>query len=779
MKRLRIVIVTEVFLPKIDGITNRLAHTIRALHRAGHEVLVIAPDVSVSAFDGARVVGIGSLPFPPYPGVRMCWPSPHIYTSIRDFRPDVVHLVGPTCLGGFAVAAARLLGVPSVASFHTHMARYMVAYGYGWLIWLYWPLMRAFHNSAVLNLCPTRETRAELIARRFRDVGFWQGGVDTRLFHPRHATWAMRERLSGGVPEAPLAVYVGRVGFEKGLEAFEPLLDAIGGLRIAIVGDGPARAALERRYRGRPVVFTGFLDGPELAASYASADLFLQPSTTETLGFVTLEALASGLPVVGMAAGGTIEIVQDGVCGRLVPPGDPARFVAAVCELVDDAVERARFAANARRFAERFDWDAETARLVAAYREGITRAHDRHPRPRRRVPPRIAMPSPAEASAGTPPSSRPSLFETLTWDTNSTRHLAMFATTALAVAIWGPWGLLAYPALLLLADVGYYLLSWRVFDPEATVARGYQLSALLQDTLYGQGLDYGFNFYDGDFTKSRDQAQIDKFEHAWAQLRLEPGMCVLDCGCGCGDWLSWLRGRGIEVVGINITPAQVDVCRSRGLDVLLSDWKAVADDEAQMARLEGRFDAVTFWDTVEHYVPMRLRMDRPAQNAIYQKMFAFANRLLRPDSPSGRVFISCLHMRYGVSRMPFGLRKMRLLFMAYILDKFHSGCYPSAPLDQLVANAPDFSLVERKDTTLDYYMTSKLEATHFGRHHFAWTPERFAALAWLPIADPFWAQRYLWFGIEGWMDQFDEDDLDNSPVIHWWLTLEHAASRTA
>ena len=220
--------------------------------------------------------------------------------------------------------------------------------------------------------------------------------------------------------------------------------------------------------------------------------------------------------------------------------------------------------------------------------------------------------------------------------------------------------------------------------------------AILQDTLYGQGLDYGFNYYDGDFTKSRNQAQIDKFEYAWAQLGLEPGMRLFDCGCGCGDWLSWLRDRGIEVVGVNITPAQVEVCHARGLDVILANWKDLADDRAQMERLVGQFDAVTFWDTVEHYVPMRFRMNRPRQNEIYRKMFDFANRLMRPDSASGRVFISCLHMRFGVSRMPFSLRKVRLLFMAYILDKFHSGCYPSAELDQLVNNAEDFTLVQRK-----------------------------------------------------------------------------------
>lgn len=368
----------------------------------------------------------------------------------------------------------------------------------------------------------------------------------------------------------------------------------------------------------------------------------------------------------------------------------------------------------------------------------------------------------------------------LTWDTNSWRHLVFLAATGLAAGTVGPWGLLLYPALHLAADVLYYAVGVAWFDPSATIRRGYQVGAVLSDSLHSQGLDYGFNFYDGDFSKDRAQAQQDKFEHAWKQLRLQPGMRLMDVGCGCGDWLAWVRSRGVEVMGVNITPEQAAICRSRGLDVIVGDWKVLARDEAEMTRLEGRFDCVTFWDTVEHYVPMQHRAADDKRDEIYTDMFRFAARLQKPDSPAGRVFISCLHMRQTLAETRSARDLLRKVGFAYLLDKFHSGCYPSASRDCLVRNArPWFHLAERKDTTMDYYMTSVLEPSHFGRLKFRWTAARVAYLAWLVVADPFWLHRYAWLVVEDWMAQFDRDDINRSAVVHYWLTLDRQPAPAA
>ena len=275
---MRIALFSEVFLPKIDGITNRLRHTVRCLRDEGHEVLVFAPQGSVPEHAGARVVRIPGLPFPTYPGLRISAPDPRIAHELWRFAPDVVHAVGPVLLGSWGMLAAHALRLPVVASYHTDLPRYLPGYGLGFLEPVAWPLLARIHRAAHLNLTPSRFTRNELLDHGVEPVELWRGGVDTELFHPRRRSLEMRVRLSGGVPDGPLLLYVGRLSPEKGLDTLGEILDAVPEARLALVGDGPARAALERRYAGRRVHFTGFLRGEELAAAYASADVFLARS---------------------------------------------------------------------------------------------------------------------------------------------------------------------------------------------------------------------------------------------------------------------------------------------------------------------------------------------------------------------------------------------------------------------------------------------------------------------------------------------------------------------
>lgn len=238
---------------------------------------------------------------------------------------------------------------------------------------------------------------------------------------------------------------------------------------------------------------------------------------------------------------------------------------------------------------------------------------------------------------------------------------------------WVLFGSLCYLLLLVLYDISYYAFRVPIISPKETVAHGYNLCYLLDDdgSATGDGLDYGFNYYNGDFDKPRKQAQLDKFEHAYNQLGLKAGMRLLDCGCGCGDWMMWLKTqKGVDVVGINITPNQVQHCRKRGLDVVLGDWRDIADSTTEMTALQGNFDCVSFWDTVEHYVPAQYRTNRKKQNEIYTKMFEFAHRCLKPaggDQSPRRVWISCLHIDNTKNRT------MSQLWTNYLLDKYHSG----------------------------------------------------------------------------------------------------------
>jgi len=374
---MRIAIVSEVFLPKIDGITNRLAHTTAALVADGHEVLVFAPEPALAEHAGARVVRVPSLPFPPYPGLRAGLPDPRIALELRRFRPQVLHAVGPTCLGIWGILAARALRIPVVASYHTDLPAYLPEHGLGWAAPAIWPLLRRVHNAARVNLCPSRHTQRELRAHGIENVDIWRGGVDTELFHPSKRSLKMRFRLSGGRLDRPVVLYVGRLSPEKNLDVLSGIADAVPGARLALVGDGPARAKLERDLRGSAAQFLGFLRGEELAAAFASADVFVMPSTTETLGFVVLEAMSSGLPVVAARAGGIPDLIEDGENGSLYDPAEPLAAAKAVAELLAHPGRRLDLAERARQAALRSSWAHETHKLVDAYRKAIVIARQR------------------------------------------------------------------------------------------------------------------------------------------------------------------------------------------------------------------------------------------------------------------------------------------------------------------------------------------------------------------------------------------------------------------
>ena len=374
---MRIAIFTEVFLPKIDGITNRLSHTLRCLREDGHDVLVFAPADAAPEHEGFRVIRVPGAPFPPYPGLRVTAPDPRILYELRRFRPDVVHAVGPACLGIWGSAAARALQLPLVSSYHTDLPRYLPGYGLGWLQPAIWPLLGAVHGAAHLNLTPSRFTRKELLDHGVEPVEIWRGGVDTQQFHPRKRCLDMRMRLSGGVPDGPVLLYAGRLSPEKRLDTLADVLDALPGAHLALVGDGPARAELERRFAGRRAHFLGFLRGEELARAFASADVFVMPSTTETLGFVVLEAMASGCPVVAALAGGIPDLIDHGENGHLYDPDDTGDATLAIAMLLARPSLHRFIGQQARKRAESSSWQSETRRLVLEYRKAIVIASQR------------------------------------------------------------------------------------------------------------------------------------------------------------------------------------------------------------------------------------------------------------------------------------------------------------------------------------------------------------------------------------------------------------------
>ena len=368
---MRIALFTETFLPKVDGIVTRLRHTVEHLQRSGDQVLVIAPDGGLTEYKGAKIYGVPGMPFPLYPELKLALPRLGTKAVIEEFNPDLIHVVNPAVLGLSGLYYAKLMAVPVVASYHTHLPQYIHHYGLGALEGVLWELLKALHNQAQLNLCTSTAMVQELVDHGIERVDLWQRGVDTEMFQPHLASSQMRSRLSQGHPDSPLLLYVGRVSAEKEIERIKPVLEAIPQCRLAIVGNGPHREALEAHFAETPTHFVGYLQGLELAAAFASADAFVFTSRTETLGLVLLEAMAAGCPVVAARSGGIPDIVTDGVNGYLFDPGDPHGAIAATQRLLSAKEEREALRRNARQEAERWGWAAATRQLRNYYQSVI------------------------------------------------------------------------------------------------------------------------------------------------------------------------------------------------------------------------------------------------------------------------------------------------------------------------------------------------------------------------------------------------------------------------
>lgn len=368
---MRIALFTETFLPKVDGIVTRLCHTVDHLQQSGHQVLVFAPEGGITDYKGAQVHGVSAFPLPLYPELKLALPRPSIGEALLQFQPDVVHVVNPAVLGLAGLFFSKVHNFPLVASYHTHLPQYLKYYGLSLLEGLLWELLKAGHNQARLNLCTSSAMVAELDRQGIERLALWQRGVDIDTFQPSLASAEMRSHLSQGHPDSPLLLYVGRLSAEKEIDRIKYILEAIPEARLALVGDGPYREELENHFADTHTYFAGYMTGKILGSAFASADAFIFPSRTETLGLVLLEAMAAGCPVVAARSGGIPDIVQDGVNGYLFDPNDEHGAIAATQRLLQNADERQMLRQNARVEAERWGWAAATQQLQQYYQDVI------------------------------------------------------------------------------------------------------------------------------------------------------------------------------------------------------------------------------------------------------------------------------------------------------------------------------------------------------------------------------------------------------------------------
>ena len=368
---MRIALFTETFLPKIDGIVTRLRNTISELQRSGHQVLVFAPGDGQTEFDGARVEGMRGSRFPLYPELTLSLPRASIRHKLVAFKPDLIHVADPTCLGVAGIYYGDTLGLPLVISYHTRLPQYLQYYGLSALEPAVWRLMRVRHNRAQINLCTSSVMADELRSHGVERVAVWPKAVDTSGFHPRLASHQMRNWLSGGHPASPLFLYVGRLSPEKGIESLRSVLDEVPGSRLAIVGGGPNLRTLETHFAGTPSFFAGYLTGSRLSEAMASVTALILPSKTESLGFVLMEAMAAGSLVIGANAGGIPDIIQHDLNGFLYNPDHKGDLACVARRVVTEASHCDHIRANARRQSEEWSWAASTQQLLRFYDEAI------------------------------------------------------------------------------------------------------------------------------------------------------------------------------------------------------------------------------------------------------------------------------------------------------------------------------------------------------------------------------------------------------------------------
>ncbi len=379
-RSMRIACVTETYPPEVNGVSLTVARMVEGLHRRNHDVQLVRPRQAAETDAGSaqrfQEVLLKGLPIPRYPSLRMGLPSKRTLIQLwTHHRPDVVHIATEGPLGWSALQAALQLKLPVCSDFRTNFHTYSQHYGVGWL---YKPIMaylRKFHNRTLCTMVPTEALRRELAQAGFHNLAVVTRGVDTVQFGPAHRSEALRRSWGAG-PDTLVVSCVGRLAREKNLDvllaAFEAIVRERPQARLLVVGSGPLRAELEARCP--QAIFAGQRTGDDLAAHYASSDLFLFPSLSETFGNVTTEALASGLPIVAFDYAAAAQVIAADEQGVRVPFGDGAAFVRAAVALALDGPRRERLGQAARMRATELDWESIVQRfesvLAGAIRQG-------------------------------------------------------------------------------------------------------------------------------------------------------------------------------------------------------------------------------------------------------------------------------------------------------------------------------------------------------------------------------------------------------------------------
>jgi glycosyltransferase involved in cell wall biosynthesis len=380
VRSLRIAFVTETYPPEVNGVALTMARIVSGMAARNHEIQLIRPRQNAQPpaelTDRFHEVFTRGLPIPRYPDLRMGLPSKRALVRLWSHkRPDVVHIATEGPLGWSALQAARLLKLPVCSDFRTNFHAYSKHYGIGWLQRPIMGYLRKFHNRTQATMVPTEALRQELADSGFLRLSVVSRGVDVRLFSPKRRSETLRSQW-GAAKDDFIALYVGRLAPEKNLEvlvaSFASIKASRPNARFVVVGDGPARAELEQRMPY--AMFAGQRRGEDLAAHYASADLFVFPSLTETFGNVTVEAMASGLPVLAFDHAAASELITSGENGLLIRFGNSAAFADTAASLMGKRQWLQYMGERAHKRVAALDWEQVVLRFEQVLRRTIDEA---------------------------------------------------------------------------------------------------------------------------------------------------------------------------------------------------------------------------------------------------------------------------------------------------------------------------------------------------------------------------------------------------------------------
>lgn len=366
---MRIAIFSDTYVPEINGVALTLQRYTDYLEESGIEYQLFVPSSSEPVPSVPQVQRLMSIPFILYRNCRFTIPNPaHINQVLDKFQPTLIHIATPFNIGLYGLHYGKKNHIPMVASYHTHFDDYLAYYHLSFFKNAIWKYMEWFHRSFEKVYAPSLSTKEKLLSRKIHtDIDIWGRGVDHRFYSPiKKSPYFFKEYYQ--IKNKKILLYVGRIAPEKDIQM---VLDTFYHLpehlkkdaQLVIVGDGPLYETLSKQHQ-ESITWTGFLEGEPLSAAYASSDLFLFPSSTETFGNVVLEALSSGLPVIGANAGGVQNLIEDGVNGFLCEPKNLEAFTRKTAKLLEDKSTRDVFAAEARKFAKTQSWDEIFHRLI-------------------------------------------------------------------------------------------------------------------------------------------------------------------------------------------------------------------------------------------------------------------------------------------------------------------------------------------------------------------------------------------------------------------------------